>query len=167
VASTASAALTTAVLAMGTRGTFALGTRTAAFKAAATATTVVATTLSLVSTLTRRVSATTGLRGLGGTAAKKPLQPADETTGLSLGRWRALRGKGRSRSRGWSRTGSALATTTLGAILARTASIATAFTGGGLGRRLIAEGGIGRSRTLGAEDRTVFAARLRRGCLGA
>jgi hypothetical protein len=155
-------------LAMGTRGTFALGARTATLEAAATATTVMATALTLGSTLAGGITAATGLRSLGGAAAEKPLEPADETTGLGLGRRWALRleGRSRSRSRSWGRTGFALATTTVRAILARTAAIATAFAGG-LGRRLLAEGGVSGSRALGAEDRTIFAASLRGRCLGA
>ena len=166
VASTTPAALPTALLAMGTRGTFALGARTATLEAAATATTVMATALTLGSTLAGGITAATGLRRLGGAAAEKSLEPADETTGLGLGRRWALRLEGRSRSRSRSRTGFALATTTVRAILARTAAIATAFAGG-LGRRLLAEGGLGGSRTLGAEDRTIFAASLRGRCLSA
>lgn len=170
VASTAPAALPTALLALGPRGSLALGARTATLKAAATATTVLATALTLGSTLAGGVTAATGLRSLGGAAAEKPLEPADETTGLGLGRRWALRleGRSRSRSRSWgrSRTGFALAATTVGAILARTAAIATAFAGG-LGRRLLTEGRFSRSRAFGAEDRTVLAASLRGRCLGA
>lgn len=168
VASTAPAALPTALLALGPRGSLALGARTATLKAAATATTVLATALTLGSTLAGGVTAATGLRSLGGAAAEKPLEPADETTGLGLGRRWALRleGRSRSRSRSWGRTGFALATTTVRAILARTAAIATAFAGG-LGRRLLAEGRVSGSRALGAEDRTIFAASLRGRCLGA
>ena len=164
VAPTTPAALPTALLAMGTRGTLAIRARTATLEAAATATTVMATALTLGSSLAGGITATTGLRSLGGAAAEKPFQPADETTGLGLGRRWALRLEGRSRSR--SRTGFALATTTVRAILARTAAIATAFAGG-LGRRLLAEGRPGGSRALGTDDRTIFAASLRGRCLGA
>lgn len=165
MAATAPAALATAVLTLDPRATVTVGPGTTALEAAATATTIVATLRTVVAALAGRLRAAHGLRSLRSSPAEESLEPAEETTGLGLGRGGALGREGRpgggTRGGRRGRTEIAIARTALAATLAGPAAITTALAGGRRDARRLTRRGGGRTRSIGAKHGPVLAPNAR------